>query len=70
MTTFNCWDRDYSYGLLTIVFIYLPSTYTMAAVFGPGMAGWFSGVWGFVMMIVGVVETYPLPCTDHRDTWL
>ena len=53
MITFKCWGRDYYYGGLTLLFIYLPSSYTVAAVLGPVTAGWCSIRWGIVMIIVG-----------------
>ena len=53
--TYDCWDRDYYYGGLTLLFIYLPSSYTVAAVLGPKVTGWCSMGWGFVPMIVGSI---------------
>ena len=51
-TTFTCWDRDYYYGLLTLMFIYLPATFTIAAALGPKDAGKCAVIWGTVMMII------------------
>ena len=68
MKTYDCWKIDYYYGGLTLMFIYLPSSYTMAAVLGPGTAGLCSLVWGLVMAIVGIVMSVVGSANDVYKT--
>ena len=55
MITFRCWNRNTYNGMLTIVFIYLPASFTNAAVLGSRTAGWCSFTWGAIILIVGGV---------------
>ena len=48
-------NEDYAWGGLTLVFIYLPATHTMAALLGPKVAGKCSIEWGGVMATIGVI---------------
>ena len=48
-------NEDYAWGGLTLVFIYLPATHTMAALMGPKVAGECSIEWGGVLATIGVI---------------
>ena len=51
---YSCQETLYTYGLMTLGFIYLPSVYVIAAFFGPSIAGILGVLWGSIVIAFGV----------------
>ena len=59
------------HGLLALSFMYFPSGYTVAAIFGPRIGGWCSVVWGIIMSFLATMEVYlTLPWYIVYMLWL
>ena len=52
-TTFECNERPLEFGILTLLFIYLPSLNTFSALFGLISTGFLGTIWGVVMTTFG-----------------
>ena len=51
---YSCQQTLYTYGLMTLGFIYLPSVYVNAAFFGPSVSGILGFFWGIIFIAMGV----------------
>ena len=69
IVAFKCWDRDYIYGGLTLVFIYLPSCFTVATILGPYTSGWCSLMWGLGIGIIGFLLSF-LHYANNMFEWI
>ena len=52
-TTFECNERPLEFGILTLLFIYLPSLNTFSALFGLISTGFLGTIWGVAMTTFG-----------------
>ena len=52
---YDCWRIDYFSGILTILLLYLPSTYFISALFGPSKTKEFAKIWNPVFWGVGSI---------------
>ena len=52
-TTFECNERPLEFGILTLLFIYLPSLNPISALFGLISTGFLGTIWGVVMTTFG-----------------
>ena len=58
LITYECWDKNIYFGILTLLFIYFPSSFTLAAVLGPSEAGRCSLTFGPIMIVGGSISMY------------
>ena len=49
------WCRDYWYGVLTSVFIFLPGCNVLSAFYGPSTAAFLCSIWGDIFMICAML---------------
>ena len=47
--------RDYWYGTLTTLFIFLPSCNVLSAIYGPSTASFLCSIWGDIFMVSGIL---------------
>ena len=47
--------HDYIFGLLTLLFVYLPSSRVLVCVYGPSTAAFLSNIWGDILLVAGAV---------------
>ena len=52
-TTFECNERPLEFGILTLLFIYLPSLNPISALFGLISTGFLGTIWGVAMTTFG-----------------
>ena len=45
----------YIFGLLTLLFVYLPSSRVLVCVYGPSTAAFLSNIWGDILLVAGAV---------------
>ena len=58
------------YGLLTFSFLYFPSGFTVAAIFGPRVAGWCSIAWGTLVLLADIIQEYTTDAHWYVDDML
>ena len=46
---------DYWFGILTTLFIFLPSCNTLSAFYGPSTAAVLCSIWGDILMVIGLI---------------
>ena len=46
---------DYWFGILTTLFIFLPSCNTLSAFYGPSTAATLCSIWGDILMVIGLL---------------
>ncbi len=49
-----CQETLYTFGLLTLGFIFLPCVYVVGAFFGPSIAGILGFFWGIIILALSV----------------
>ena len=62
---FSCTDHPYMDAVLTFLFIYLPSLYTINTLLGQETAGILGKVWGYVLMGVGYIMAFGLSSINN-----
>ena len=54
--TFECQEQNYWFGVVTLIFIYLPSFNVLSAFYGPPIAGAVGVVYGMLMVFLSVLS--------------
>ena len=50
--------KSYWFGILTTLFIYLPSCNSLSVIFGPSNAGFLCSVWGDILTLIGLITLF------------
>ena len=53
--TYSCWKAHHWYGVMAIIFMYMPANDIISAVIGPGVTTILSPIWSLLLIVVGVI---------------